>query len=89
MKKKLTRLLHPGMGVYFVVMLCFCMAALLLNHLVLAALEAGVTLLLFISYMVHRKLRHRSLQRYIEEAPNTVETKGAGESPFPTVIARL
>ena len=47
MKKKLTRLLHPGMGVYFVVMLCFCMAALLLNHLVLAALGD-----LIVSYMI-------------------------------------
>ena len=89
MNKKLARLLQPGMGVYFVVMLCFCLAALLLNHLVLAALEAGVTLLLFVSYMILRKLRQRSLLRYIEEAPNTIETKGSGESPFPTVIARL
>ena len=75
MNKKLTRLLHPGMGIYFVVMLCFCLAALVLNHLVLAAMEAGVTLLLFISYMIHRNLRHRSLQRYIEEAPNTVDIR--------------
>ena len=89
MNKKLARLLQPGMGVYFVVMLCFCLAALLLNHLVLAALEAGVTLLLFVSYMILRKLRQRSLLRYIAEAPNTIEAKGSGESPFPTVIARL
>ena len=73
MNKKLARLLQPGMGVYFVVMLCFCLAALLLNHLVLAALEAGVTLLLFVSYMILRKLRQRSLLRYIAEAPNTIE----------------
>ena len=89
MNKKLTRLLHPGVGVYFVVMLCFCLAALLQNHLVLAALEAAVTLILFVSYMIHRKLRHRSLQLYIENAPNTAEAKGSGESPFPTVVARL
>jgi len=89
MNKKLSRLLQPGMGVYFVVMLCFCLAALLLNHLVLAALEAGVTLLLFVSYMILRKLRQRNLLRYIEKASNTIETKGSGESPFPTVIARL
>ena len=89
MNKKLARLLRPGMGVYFAVMLSFCLAALLLDHLVLAALEAGVTLLLFVSYMIMRKLRQRNLLRYIEKAPNTIETKGSGESPFPTVIARL
>ena len=89
MNKKLARLLRPGMGVYFAVMLSFCLAALLLDHLVLAALEAGVTLLLFVSYMIMRKLRQRSLLRYIEKAPNTIEAKGSGESPFPTVIAKL
>ena len=89
MNKKLARLLRPGMGVYFAVMLSFCLAALLLDHLVLAALEAGATLLLFVSYMIMRKLRQRSLLRYIEKAPNTIESKGSGESPFPTVIARL
>ena len=89
MNKKLARLLRPGMGVYFAVMLSICLAALLLDHLVLAALEAGVTLLLFVSYMIMRKLRQRNLLRYIEKAPNTIETKGSGESPFPTVIARL
>ena len=86
MNKKLARLLRPGMGVYFAVMLSFCLAALLLDHLVLAALEAGVTLLLFVSYMIMRKLRQRNLLRYIEKAPNTIETKGSGESPFPTVM---
>ena len=89
MNKKVARLLRPGMGVYFAVMLCFCLAALLLDHLVLAAMEACVTLLLFVSYMIMRKLRQRSLLRYIEKAPNTIESKGSGESPFPTVIAKL
>ena len=89
MKIKLTRLIRPGVGIYFVAMLSFCAAALLLDHLFLAALEAGVTLILFVAYMVLRKLRHRSLLRYIENAPNTIESKGSGESPFPTVIARL
>ena len=46
MNKKLGRLIHPGMGTYFMVMLCFCLAALLMNQLTLAAAEGGVTLLL-------------------------------------------
>ena len=89
MNKRLIRLIRPGMGVYFAVMLCFCLAALVLNHLVLAAMEAVITLVLFSSYMIMRKIRHRNLQRYIESMPNTAETKGSGESPFPSVIARL
>ena len=89
MNKKLTRLLHPGMGVYFAVMLLFCLAALVLNHLILAAIEGGITLLMLASHLIRRKLKHRELLRYMQEAPNTIESKGSGESPFPTVIARL
>ena len=89
MSKKLTRLIHPGMGVYFVMMLAFCLAALLLDQLVLAAVEGLVTLLLFISYMLLRKKRHDDLLHYLQGAPNTLESVSHGESPFPTVIARL
>jgi len=87
--KKLERLIHPGMGVYFIVMGCFCLAALLMNLYVLAAVESLVTLLLFVSYMLLRRIRHRDILRYIQSEPNTLEAVSRGESPFPTVIARL
>ena len=89
MTKKLTRLIHPGMGVYFSIMLCFCLAALLMNQLMLAAVEGLVTALLFISYMILRRTRHQDLLRYIQSIPETVESVSRGKSPFPTVIARL
>ncbi len=89
MTKKLTRLIHPGMGVYFSIMLCFCLAALLMNQLMLAAVEGLVTALLFISYMILRRTRHQDLLRYIQSIPETVESVSQGKSPFPTVIARL
>ena len=89
MNKKLGRLLHPGMGMYFLVMLAFCLAALLMNQLALAAVEAFVTGALYLSYTIMRKSRHRELKRYIDAAPNTIESVGKGESPFPTVMARL
>ena len=89
MNKKLNRLLRPGAGIYFVVMLCFSLAALLLDHPGLAAAEGTVTAVLLMGHLVFRKLRHRSLQRYVEKAPNTVQTKGSGENPFPSVTVRL
>ena len=89
MNKKLGRLLHPGMGMYFLVMLAFCLAALLMNQLALAAVEGFVTGALYLSYSIMRKTRHRELKRYIDAAPNTIESMGKGESPFPTVMARL
>ena len=89
MRKKLGKIIQPGMGEYFVVMLCFCLAALMMNQLVLAAVEAAVTLLLFVSYMILRKVRHEQILDYVKSASNTLESVSKGESPFPTVIARL
>ena len=89
MSKKLSRLIFPGLGVYFSVMLCFCLAALLLNQFVLAAVEAAVTLLLFVSSLIWKKIRHDQILQYIQSSSNTLESVSKGETPFPTAIARL
>ena len=87
--KKLDRIIRPGVGIYFVVMLCFCLAALLMDHTVLAVAEGMITGTLFVGYLLLRKLRHRSLMRFLQQSPNTVETKGLGKHPFPSVTIRL
>ena len=89
MNKKLGRLLHPGLGFYFTVMLGFCLAALLAHDLWLAVAEFAVTALMFVFYSYRRRNRHMELLRYIQSAPDTIESIGQGESPFPTVMARL
>ncbi len=89
MKKKLGRLLQPGMGMFFMVMGCFCVAALLLDQLLLAAVEAVSTTLLFISYTLLRKKRHDDLLYYLQTVPDSLESVSKGENPFPTVMARL
>ena len=88
-KKKLNRLLRPGMGIYFVVMMGFCLVALLMDQTVLAAFEGLATAVLYAGYLLVRKLRHRELLRYLEKSPNTIETAGIGENPFPMVTIRL
>ena len=88
-KKKMDRLIRPGAGAYFWVMICFCIAALLLNQYLLAALECAITLLLFCSYTLVRKSRHRQLLRYLQSMPNTLESVSHGETPFPTLLVRL
>ena len=88
-KKKMDRLIRPGAGAYFWVMICFCIAALLLNQYLLAALECAITLLLFCSYTLVRKSRHRQLLRYLQSMPNTLESVSHGETPFPTLVVRL
>ena len=89
MNKKLGRLMNPGMGLYFWVMLGFCLSAALLGQFLLAAVEAVVIFLLFISYLIFRKARHNQLLRYIQNEPSTLESVSHGESPFPTAVIRL
>lgn len=89
LNKKLGRLIQPGMGVYFAVMTCFCLAAILMNEFLLAGLEAFITLMLFLCYNLQRKIRRQELQQYIQSSPNTIESVSKGESPFPTVMTRL
>ena len=89
MKRKLGRLLRPGMGVYFMVMAAFCATALLSEQYWLAAAETSVTLLLFTLYIMSRNRRNRQLQQYIQSATNTLEATSQGESPLPAVLVRL
>ena len=89
MNKKLGRLLHPGMGVYFLAMLGFCLVALVANHPVLAAGYAAVTLVMYIFYILRRKHRKNQLQQYLQSIPGAIESVSRGKSPFPTAMARL
>ena len=89
MNRKLGRLLRPGMGAYFFVMAAFCAATLLEGNYLLAAAEASVTLLVFMLYITNRNRRDRQIQKYIQEAANTLEATSQGESPLPAVLIRL
>ena len=89
MNRKLGRLLRPGMGGYFCVMAMFCAASLLAEEYWLAAVETGMTLLMFLLYVADRKSRDRQLQSYIQSMENTLEATSRGESPLPAVMVRL
>ena len=68
MNKKLSRLFWPGLWVYFAFMAGFSAAAFLMNNWVLAAVEAGVTLLLLAYYVVCRAHRRNAIQSYVKTA---------------------
>ena len=89
MKNKLRRLLQPGSGVYLGVMAVFCAAALAAKHYWLALGESVVTLLVFLLYVLYRNYRRRELKHYLQSLPETLESAGKGEAPFPAVLARL
>jgi len=88
-KKRLRWMLRPGMGVYFVIMAIFCAATLASGKYWLAASEALVTLAVYALYMVDRRYRNREILNYLQSESNTLESVSHGESPFPTVLARL
>ena len=89
MNRKIGRLLNPSMGLYFWVMLSFCLASLLLGQFLLAAVEGIIVLLLFGSYMIFRKARNRQLLRFLQDSPSTLESVSHGKTPFPTAVIRL
>lgn len=89
MNRKLGRLIQPGMGLYFLVMLAFAAAALLMNHPAAAGAEAAVTALLFVFYQFNKAHRRRELEAFIQTTTNTLGTTDGGKTPFPMALARL
>ena len=87
--KKLGRLLQPGMGMYFGVMLGFAAAAFLAEQPILAAVEAAVTAILFAFYQMRKVHRRRELESFIQSATNTLGTTDGGKTPFPMALTRL
>ena len=57
LKKKLVRLLNPSAGIYFLVLLCFGVAAALVGHYILAGVELAITLLMVVVYLLFRNHR--------------------------------
>ena len=89
MRKRLGRMLRPGMGVYFIAMAGFCLVALLMELYWLALGEGLLTAAMFGFYMLDRYQRTNEIRRYIRRANNTLEAIGQGDSPFPMALVRL
>ena len=86
--KSLQRLSEPGVGVYLVFLLLFSIAALCFRMYILAAAEAGLTLLLLIYALFIRRRRAKQLTAYIESVTyNTENAKNNTLMNFPLPIA--
>ena len=88
-KKKLGQLLHPGMGLYFLVMAVFCLGAVLADLPGLALFESIVTAAAVTFYLMRKQYRHRLLQQYLQSLPGSIESVSHGECPFPMAVIRL
>ena len=89
MEKKLIRIFEPSVTLCFVVMLIFAVTAFLLDMLVLAAVEAGVALILFIIYIIYTQKKRRTLRSYILNTTNTRDTAISSGVPFPMAVVRI
>ncbi|MBR2047387.1 MAG: DHH family phosphoesterase [Oscillospiraceae bacterium] len=89
MNKKLGRLLQPGMGMYFGVMLAFAVITLCAGKPILALVELGVTAAVFSFYQMRKVHRRRELESFIQSATNTLGTTDGGKTPFPMALVRL
>ena len=63
MKRRLGRLLRPGLGLYFVFLFAFCFIPVLANQLLLAGLELLIAGLIFAAYLLDRKGKVRYILR--------------------------
>ena len=89
MNKKLEQLLHPGMGLFFLVMALFCIFTATTGHKGLAVVESVFTAGTIIYYVMRKQYRHRMLQQYLQTIPGSIESVSQGECPFPMAVVRL
>ncbi len=89
MSKKQKRLFWPGLWLYFLVMAIFAGAALLLEEYVLGGVEAVLTLLLGLYYILVRNYRRKDIQHFVKKTFPTNELTNEGEIPFPLAVVRL
>lgn len=88
MNRRLGRLIEPNLGLFFVILFAFCIAALGLGHYWLGAAELAVTLLLLFLDQRRRARRKRELEAFVHSTANIPAT-GSGEIPFPAVLIRV
>ena len=89
MDKKLNRLLRSGMGIYFVFMLLFCVAAALQHQYVLAGVELTVTAILFTVFLLLQANRRRQLRDYVQKSLIMRDGNQGATPPFPMAVIRL
>ncbi len=89
MNKKTERLLQPSMGWFFIVLVFFCVAAVVMEYYTLAIAEGVATAGLYILYWVMRARRNVQIKAFIQSTFNTLDVTKGAESPFPMALIRL
>ena len=89
MNKKLSRLLEPGMALYFTALVLFAAAAVVQRQY----LTAGVELLVIIGLFIHNRIasgrRKKALLNYIQSTTDSLGTAFRSGSPFPMTVIKM
>ncbi len=89
MNKKLGRLLRPNMGMYFILLFCFALAAVLLQQYLLASIELAVLAIGIALYLVLRANRKKQLKAFLEKTVDEQSGIQGQRPPFPMLLVRL
>ena len=89
MNKRLGRLLNYNVGLYFFVLLIFGISTILLEQYILAAAELGLTVILFVFYLIYRTNRRKTIQAFIQKVEDSMTSASGAETPFPLAVVRL
>ncbi len=89
MNKKLSRLLEPGMGLYFAALLLFAGVSLALRQYTVAAAELALTVGLFVYNRIASGRRKKSLMNYIQSTTDSLGTAFKSGSPFPMAVIKM
>ncbi len=87
--QKLSRLIQPGMALYFCLLFAFAAVTFFFGDFYLALGEAAVGLLLLLYFKINAMRRRREISAYIQTATDTLETAAKGEMPFPMALVKL
>ena len=90
MNKKLSRLLEPNLRLYFLFLLAFSLAAVLVKPLFGAA-ELGITAVLYVIYTRSSQKRRQGILQYIDQLTGSVDSASKStliNSPLPIMVFR-
>ena len=87
--KKLSRLLVPGMTLYFLVLVGFSVVAFFFDHYYLAGGELVVTIGLFIYFKINSSHRKNEILKYLQSTTASLDSALQNELPLPMAIISI
>ena len=89
MNKRLGKVLHTHIWIYFVLLACFAVAALFAEQFILAAVESVVTAIALAAVLLQRRQQQKELQKFLSRISQEQTDRDGTDSPFPVAVIRL